>query len=187
MQLKTQNSKLKTKILAFAGSNSKNSINKKLVTYATSLLENAEIEILDLNDYEMPIFSVDLERELGKPPQAAADFLAKITNADAVVISFAEHNGNYAVAYKNIFDWCSRIKPKVYADKKMLVLAASTGPGGAKAVLKTAENSMPHFHANLVASFSLPSFNQNFDTEQNKIIDKELDLELRSKIKLIES
>jgi chromate reductase len=44
------------RILAFAASSSRNSINKKLVAYAASLLNNAEIEILDINDYEMPLF-----------------------------------------------------------------------------------------------------------------------------------
>jgi NAD(P)H-dependent FMN reductase len=44
-------------VLAFAASSSKNSINKKLVTYAAGLLEQAQVEILDINDYEMPLFS----------------------------------------------------------------------------------------------------------------------------------
>ena len=44
------------KIIAFAGSSSKTSINKQLVTYAANLFENASVEVLDLNDYEMPYF-----------------------------------------------------------------------------------------------------------------------------------
>ena len=40
------------KIIAFAGSNSSKSINKKLATYASSLFENAEVEVLDLNEFE---------------------------------------------------------------------------------------------------------------------------------------
>ena len=46
-------------ILAFAGSNSSNSINKKLAIYASSLVEGAQVTILDLNDFELPIFGVD--------------------------------------------------------------------------------------------------------------------------------
>jgi len=49
------------KLLAFAGSSSKHSINKQLATYAASLFTNVETEILDLNDYELPLFSVDRE------------------------------------------------------------------------------------------------------------------------------
>lgn len=98
-------------VIAFAASSSKKSINKQLVTYATSLLENAQVDILDLNDYELPLFSQDREEELGQP-DLAKEFLAKITASDAIVISFAEHNGSYSAAYKNLFDWCSRINPK---------------------------------------------------------------------------
>ena len=43
------------KIIAFAGSPSKKSINKKLVTYAAGLFKDATGEVLDLNDYEMPL------------------------------------------------------------------------------------------------------------------------------------
>jgi chromate reductase len=61
------------KVLAFAASNSRSSINKALVTYASSLLEHAEIEVIDLNDYEMPIYSSDRENDSGIP-QRAHDF-----------------------------------------------------------------------------------------------------------------
>ena len=47
------------KVVAFGASNSSRSINKKLVTYASGLLEGTDVEILDLNDYELPLFSVD--------------------------------------------------------------------------------------------------------------------------------
>ena len=65
------------KVIAFAATSSKNSINKKLVSFATSLLEGHEVEILDLNDFELPLFSVDREAELGKPSLAQA-FVDKI-------------------------------------------------------------------------------------------------------------
>lgn len=53
------------KVIAFAASSSKESINKQLVTYAANLIENAEVEVLDLNDYELPLFSVDKEKRIG--------------------------------------------------------------------------------------------------------------------------
>jgi len=73
------------KILAFAASNSRHSINKKLVTYATSLVNDAKAEIIDLNDYEIPLFSEDREKTIGQP-ELAIKFLSKISDADAVVI-----------------------------------------------------------------------------------------------------
>jgi NAD(P)H-dependent FMN reductase len=85
------------KVVAFAASSSSRSINRQLVTYASGLLANAQVEVLDLNDFELPLFSVDREDELGQPPQALA-FLQKLKQADGIIISFAEHNGAYSAA-----------------------------------------------------------------------------------------
>jgi NAD(P)H-dependent FMN reductase len=160
------------KILAFAATSSSKSINKQLVRYAASQLasqyEDTEIEILDINDYELPLFSEDREAELGQPELAKA-FLAKIGSSDMVIISFAEHNGSYTVAYKNIFDWASRINPKVFQNKAMVLLATSPGPGGASSVLAAATASAPYFGGNVKASLSVPSFYDNFDSEQGLI------------------
>ena len=164
------------KIIAFAGSSSKNSINKQLVTYTTSLFKNVEVEILDLNDYEMPLFSVDKEKENGFP-DLAVQFLSKIGNADLVVISLAEHNGAYSTAFKNIFDWTSRINPKVFQSKKMLLMATSPGARGGSSVLEIAKNRFPRHDAEIVGLFSLPNFNDNFDKEKG-ITDQELNEKL---------
>jgi NAD(P)H-dependent FMN reductase len=60
----------------FGASSSKDSINKQLATYAGQF-ENASVEVLDLNDYEMPIFSTDKEAASGIPT-LATDFYAKL-------------------------------------------------------------------------------------------------------------
>jgi NAD(P)H-dependent FMN reductase len=91
------------KIIAFGASSSKNSINKQLAIYAAHLFQNATVEILDLNNYEMPIFSVDREKENGIPA-LAEEFYTKIGSADLIVLSLAEHNGAYSSAFKNILD-----------------------------------------------------------------------------------
>lgn len=166
------------KIIAFGGSPSKNSINKKLATYASSLFENAEVEVLDLNDFQMPLFSVDIEKEIGQHPLAQA-FLDKIAGADILVVSLAENNGNYSVAFKNVFDWCSRIGPKVFQDKPMLLMATSPGARGGASVLEIAKNNLPRYGAIIKNTFSLPSFNDNFDMEKGKISNAELDKQLR--------
>lgn len=169
------------KVLAFAASNSKNSINKQLVQYAGGQLteSGAQIEYLDLNDYEMPIYSVDREEESGIP-QLAHDFFNKIGQSDAIVISYAEHNGNYTAAYKNIFDWASRIDMKVFQGKPMVLLATSPGAGGAASVLSIAKTSAPFFDGQVKADISLPSFYDNFDGEMNVITNEEIKLKLEN-------
>ncbi len=150
------------KIIAFAGSSSKNSINKQLVTYVASQFENVSCEILDLDDYEMPIYSADREIESGVP-KLAIDFYEKLGSADLILISMAEHNGAYTAAFKNIFDWTSRHNNKLFQQKTMFLMATSPGPRGGLGVLEIAKDRFPRHDANLVATFSLPSFRDNFD------------------------
>ncbi len=160
------------KIVAFGASNSKNSINKKLATFAAKQVEDATINILDLNDFEMPIYGIDKETESGIPT-LAHDFKAHLKNSDGIIISFAEHNGAYSAAFKNIMDWISRIEKDVWESKPMLLLATSPGGRGGITVLEIAVNKFQHMNKNTIASFSLPSFGQNF-SEENGITEEDL-------------
>lgn len=150
------------KIIAFGASNSETSINKQLATFAANQFQNVTVEILDLNDYEMPIFSVDKEKENGIHP-LAQEFYSKLGSADLIIISFAEHNGNYSSAFKNILDWTSRINAKTFQEKPMLLLATSPGARGGSSVLEIASKRFPFQGGIVKGSFSLPSFYENFD------------------------
>lgn len=114
------------KVIAFGASTSSTSINKVLATYAANLIEGAEVKILDLNDYQVPMFSEDKEKEIGQAEGAQA-FLRDLAEADAYVISFAEHNGHHPAAFKNLFDWATRIERSVYGEKPAIFLATSPG------------------------------------------------------------
>jgi chromate reductase len=169
------------KIIAFAGSNSSHSINKKLATYTASLFDNDDTEILDLNDYELPLFSVDREQVLGRP-QLAQDFLDKIGSADLLILSLAENNGNYSSAFKNAFDWASRIRNDVFQDKPMLLMATSPGRRGGRSVLDIAQNNLPRYGGNIKAEFSLPQFYEHFDLDKGVISSEECDGLLRETV-----
>jgi NAD(P)H-dependent FMN reductase len=173
------------KILAFGASNSTKSINKQLATYASRLFKNADVELLDLNDYEMPIYSMDRE-EKGGIPQLAHDFYDKIGNADFILISFAEHNGAYSTAFKNILDWMSRISGKTFQEKPMLLLATSPGVRGGSSVLEIANKRFPFQGGIVKGSFSLPSFNDNFDAEKGIISNDGLNDQLQKIVDSIE-
>jgi chromate reductase len=154
------------KILAFAGSSSRTSINKQLVTWVATQFQNDEVTILDLNDFEMPIFSVDKERENGIP-ELALNFAKAIDNADLLLISLAEHNGNYSAAFKNVFDWVSRIsKRSIFENTPMFLMATSTGRRGGSTVLTIAERRFPYDGGDILDTFSLPSFDENFDAKK---------------------
>lgn len=174
------------KVLVFAASSSSNSINKMLVTHAADVLKkevlpNVEITILDLNDFEMPIFSVDRENDNGIPDKAKA-FFKSIGDADALLISYAEHNGSYSAAFKNIFDWCSRINAEVFQGKPMVIMSTSPGPYGASNVLKTATDSAGFFAADIRGSLSVANFNDAFDVDKGQLTNNELAAQLRTEL-----
>ena len=165
------------KLLAFAASSSSASINKQLVAYAASLLPQFDLELLDINDFELPLFSEDREKELGQP-ELAKQFLTKMGAADALLISFAEHNMSYTAAWKNLYDWCSRIDAKVYQGKPLVLLSTSPGGRGGANVLEAALNSAPRFGADVKGSLSIPSFYENFDSERGELTNAELQAKL---------
>ncbi len=167
------------KIIAFAGSNSKESINKQLASYAANKVENVEVSLLDLNDFELPIYGIDYEIEHGIPDNAKK-FLNEIKSSDGIVLSLAEHNGAYATVFKNIFDWMSRIDGKLWSDKPMLIMATSPGGRGGATALEIAKGRFPYMGGNIVADFSLPFFGKNFleegilDADLNKALNQEI-------------
>lgn len=169
------------RIVAFGASNSSTSINKALAIYAASQVEGAQVQVLDINDYSVPMFSEDKEKEIGQA-EGAQQFLADLAEADAIVVSYAEHNGYYPAAYKNLFDWASRINRSVFQDKPVVYLATSPGPGGAQTVLAAATASAPYFGADVKASVSVPSFYDNFDFETAAVTNQEIADEIKAAV-----
>ncbi len=167
------------KILVFAGSNSKDSINKKWAAYAASLIDNVGLNVVDLNDFPLPIYGIDLENESSIPENAQA-FLDLITSSDGIVLSLAEHNGTYATVFKNLFDWMSRIDGKLWSNIPMLLLATSPGARGGATVLEIAKGRFPYMGGNIISDYSLPSFHDNFKDGKliNEDLKKQLDIEI---------
>ncbi|MCF6349011.1 MAG: NAD(P)H-dependent oxidoreductase [Flavobacteriaceae bacterium] len=166
------------KILVFAGSTSKKSINKQLASYAATKLVKVSYDVADLNDYVAPLFSIDEEEDKGFP-ESVQKFNELLDQYDGFIVSLAEHNGSYAAAFKNIFDWVSRIDRKVFRDKPLLLMSTSPGGRGGASVLETANSTFPHLGGNIVTTFSLPNFYDNF---KDKIIDEDLRIILNKAI-----
>lgn len=174
------------KILAFAGSISSDSINQKLVEYVITRFEDAQVDLIDLNDYEMPFFSTQKEREIGVHP-LAQQFADKIDASDLIIMSLAEYNSAYTAAFKNVFDWVSRIKDrKHFGDKPVFLLSAATGAGGGKNVSEVFMKRAPFSGANVLTNFQLPKFKETFQ-EGTGVIHEEKKAELEEKIQLVKS
>lgn len=173
------------RILAFAASNSTSSINARLANHAAQLLKTGfgdgiEIEAIHLADYDMPVYSP--EREANGIPEAAKDFYARIGAADGLIISFAEYNGCYTTAFKNVFDWCSRIKMQIYQDKPVLMMATSIGLRGGQNVLKIATEAAPFFGGRVTSTFNFGPFAEHFDDETESLKTPELAAALKQAV-----
>jgi NAD(P)H-dependent FMN reductase len=171
------------RILAFAGSTSSTSINKKLAAYTAEQLENVLFDVLDLNDFKAPIYSSDEEKN--GIPEGIIKFNALLDTYDGFILSLAEHNGSYAAAFKNIFDWSSRVEKNFFRDKPLLLMATSPGARGGKTVLETGVQTFSRMGAKELVSFSLPSFYDNF--KENTFVNKELLGQLKEKVSVFEN
>lgn len=173
------------KLIAFAGSSSQNSINKQLVKYAQYQFVEFETEFLDINDYEAPLYSIDRENENGIPDYIEA-FAKKIDEADLVLVSLAEHNGNITAAFKNLYDWVSRIiDRKVFNETPVFLMSTSPGGRGGASVMEIMSNRIPRDGAVLVETFSLPRFKDNF--EDGAISNAELNEEFLAKVEKVKA
>lgn len=125
------------KILAFAGSTRTDSFNKKLIRVAADAARaaGADVTLIDLRDFPMPLFDGDLEDKEGLPENARK--LKELFRAhDSLLISSPEYNSSITGVLKNTIDWVSRTETDdepalvAYRGKTAALLAASPGALG---------------------------------------------------------
>lgn len=97
------------RILAFAGSARRDSLNKKLARAAAQYAREAgaEATFVDLDDFPMPIYHGDLEAASGMP-ESAARLRAMFLEHDGLLIASPENNSSVTALLKNTIDWLSR-------------------------------------------------------------------------------
>jgi NAD(P)H-dependent FMN reductase len=159
-------------ILAFAGSNSSTSINYKLVKYTATLVKDKKIKLVDMSKYPFPMYSEDYEKEHGFT-KSLMEFKDEISSATGLIIAVNEHNSYPSAYFKNVIDWLSRLDAKFLVDKKVFLMSTSNGGRGAIGSLEVTEKIFSRFKGEVVETFSLPRFNQNFN-DQEGITDKDL-------------
>jgi chromate reductase len=124
----------KPRIIAFAGSTRTDSLNQKLIKVAADQARQAgaEVNLIALRDYPMPLYDGDLESESGLPEQAV-ELKKAMAEADAFLIASPEYNSSLSAVLKNSIDWTSRpgaVEGSVYAGKTAALISASPGALG---------------------------------------------------------
>ena len=121
------------RILAFAGSLRRDSFNKKLVSIAAhgAREAGAEVTLIDLKDFPLPLFDQDLEAEQGMPENGKK--LKKLfIDHDGLLIASPEYNSSITAVLKNAVDWVSRPapnEPPLVGFKGKVATLMSTSPG----------------------------------------------------------
>jgi chromate reductase len=124
-------------VLAFAGSARRGSFNRKFLAVAIeeTRAAGAEVTLLNLADFPLPLYDGDLEDEAGMPANAVK--LVELVRAhQALLIASPEYNSLITPLLKNTLDWCSRAEPDPFPGKVAAVISASPGAfGGVKSGL----------------------------------------------------
>lgn len=122
------------RILALAGSTRKASFNKKLVAVAAKAAESAgaEVTLVDLADFPLPVFDQDYEAEHGMP-ENAVKLKQLFLDHNGLLIASPEYNSSLSSVLKNAIDWVSRRgegepMKAAFLGKVAAIMAAS--PGG---------------------------------------------------------
>lgn len=123
----------KPKILAFSGSARKDSFNQRLLENAARAAEDAgaDVRIINLGDFPMPIMNQDLEREQGQPENGTR-LKALFIEHDGFLLASPEHNSSISSLLKNAIDWVSRKvgdEPPLVAFKGKTAAILSASPG----------------------------------------------------------
>lgn len=123
------------RVLAFGGSLRRDSFNQKLALIAAAGAREAgaEVTVIALRDFPLPVFDEDLE-SAGGMPDNARKLKAIFASHDGIIIASPEYNSSVTAALKNAIDWVSRAESdsepalSALAGKTASILAAS--PGG---------------------------------------------------------
>ncbi|MBN8571074.1 MAG: NAD(P)H-dependent oxidoreductase [Ignavibacteria bacterium] len=117
-------------IKAIAGSFRKKSYNKMALKYMVQGAKEAgaDVEIIDLNDYPMPIYDEDTDKA-GKP-ENVLKLKEKLAEAKGLLIATPEYNHSLPGGFKNVIDWLSRFKDQPFKGKWIALGGASTSSWG---------------------------------------------------------
>ena len=154
------------KILAFAGSNHAMSINHQLVEFTASLMDDVEVMILDIRNWTIPMYSINMDPD--ETPDKISELIWLIKEYDGFIIASPEHNGGTPAFLKNIIDWLSRRGENMFDKKPIFLMSTSPGPGAGANNLKYLIHSLPYQGATIGATYSLPSFSDNF--KEGKVV-----------------
>lgn len=143
-------SEVAPKIVILAGSVRSRSLNVALARRVLDAARDEQftVQLLDLADYEMPIYNGDHEDEHGHP-EGAVRLHDEIVIADVVLIASPEFNGGPTPLLKNALDWVSRVSKRPLSGRRIGLMSASPGRGSGRFGLGTTRRILEHMHGDV--------------------------------------
>ncbi len=153
------------RILAFSGSARRDSLNRKLLAVTVEAVRAAggEVALVDLNEFELPLYHGDLEDAQGMPANAMK-LLELVAQHPALLIASPEYNSFITPLLKNTIDWLSRADENPFTGKVAAVVSASPGMLGGVRSMQHARHLLLHLGCHVVpAQCMLPKAHEAFD------------------------
>jgi chromate reductase len=173
-------------LLVLGGSLRAESYNQKLATIAAGLAREAgaEVALISLRDFRLPIFDEDLEEAEGKS-EAAKRLKALFVKADGFIIASPEYNSGITAALKNAIDWVSRADSEeeapllAFKGKTAAIIAASPSGGGGARSLAQLRTLLLNIRVEVVTrEVTVPAAYEAFG-EDGQLLDKAKEAELK--------
>ncbi|HWA08782.1 MAG TPA: NAD(P)H-dependent oxidoreductase [Opitutaceae bacterium] len=161
------------RILAFSGSARKESLNRKFLAVAVQAVRAAggEVTLIDLNEYELPLYHGDLEDAKGLPANAVK-LIGLIQGHAGLLVASPEYNSMFTPLLKNTIDWCTRGDDNPFTGRVAAVISASPGALGGVRSLKLAQQLLLHLGCHVVPGQNfLPAADRAFD-DRGELIDE---------------
>ena len=153
------------RILAFAGSARRESFNRKLLAVVANAASEAgaEVKVLDLNQWALPLYHGDLESEQGLP-ENARNLVELIAGHHGLLIASPEYNSMITPLLKNTLDWCTRADDDPFPGRVAAVVSASPGRFGGLRSMTQARQLLAHLGCHVIPEQCiLPQADQAFD------------------------
>jgi len=152
------------KVLVFAASLRKDSLNGTLATLAARIAEQhgALVDLASMHEFDVPLYDGDLEASHQIPP-GAHELKKRIEANDAFVLASPEYNGSMNGVVKNLIDWTSRFRPQPFDGRHGLLLSASPSLAGGNRGLWALRVPLEHLGARIYPDmFSLAAAHKAF-------------------------
>ena len=119
---------MSVRLLAFAASLRRGSVNRRLIANAVHVAREhgADVDAAEFAEFDMPLFNHDVQEATGFPA-GAQELARRVQAADGMLIASPEYNYSLPGTLKNAIDWVSRMKPMPFRGRTAFLMAASGG------------------------------------------------------------